>query len=50
MAGVKAAVPEDEQQSVIWVLMLENVSGSEMHARIFGMYCTQNVITKSAVN
>ncbi len=44
------AVPWDEQRSVIWFLMLENVSGSKIHVRMCTVYGTQNVITKSTVN
>ncbi len=34
MAMAPTTAHKDEQQSVIWLLMLENVSGSEIHARM----------------
>ncbi len=50
MAGTYTAVPKNKQQSVIRVLMIENVSGSEIRARICVVYGTENIITKSTVN
>ncbi len=43
------AVSKDKQQSVIQFLMLENVSGSEIHTRMCVVYGAQNVIAKSTV-
>ncbi len=50
MAVTPTAVLKDEQQSFIQFLMLENVSGSEIHRRISVVYGVYNVITKSTVN
>ncbi len=41
------AVPEDEQRSIIWFLILETVSDCEIHARLCTIYGAQNVIAKS---
>ncbi len=48
MAMTPTAVPEDELQ--ILFLMIENVSGSEIHTRMYVVYDTQNAIAKSTVN
>ncbi len=50
MAVTATAVPKDQQRRVIQVLMLENVSDSEIHAKICVVYGMQNVITKSTLN
>ncbi len=50
MAATQTAVPKDEQQSVIRFLTLENVSGSEVHVRMFAVSGMQKFITKSTVN
>ncbi len=42
------AVSKDEQQNVILLFTLENVSGNEIHECV--VYGAQNVITKSTVN
>ncbi len=47
IAVTQTAVPKDEEQSVIYFLMLENVLGSEIYARMCVVYGMQNVITKS---
>ncbi len=49
MSVTLTALPKDKQQSVIQLLMLENVSGSKIHVRICAVYGVQNVITKSTV-
>ncbi len=38
LAETPTAVPKDKQQSLIWFLTLENVSGSEIHARMRVVY------------
>ncbi len=50
MTATLTVVPKDEQQSVIWFLMLENVSNSEIHVRMCVVYGIEKVITKSTVN
>ncbi len=50
MAVTLTVVPEDEQRSVILFLLIENVSYSEIHMRMYVMYDLKNVITKSTVN
>ncbi len=50
MRMTSIAVPNDEQQSVIRFLMLENDLGGEIHARMCAVYGAQNVITKSTVS
>ncbi len=50
MAVTLTAVLKDEQRSVIQFLTLENVSRSEIHARMCAVYGAQNVNTKSTVN
>ncbi len=50
IATTPTAVQNDGQWSVIRFLTLENVSESEVHARMCIVYGTQNVITKSTVN
>ncbi len=44
------SVLEDNQRSVVWFLMLENVLGHEIHAKMYVVYGVQNVIIKSIVN
>ncbi len=46
MEATLTAVPKDEQLSVIWFLMLENVSGSEIHWRprvVYGVQCYHKI-------
>ncbi len=50
LATIPTNVPKDEQQSIIRVLTLENVSGSEIHTRMCVVYVVHNVITISTVN
>ncbi len=50
MAATLMVVPKNEQRSVIWFLMLENVLGGESHIRKCVVYAVQTVITKSTVN
>ncbi len=50
LASTLPAVPNDEQWTVIRFLMLENVSGSEIHMRMCVEYSVQHVIIKSTVN
>ncbi len=49
MATTLTAVLKDEQRSVVWFLILENISGSEIHTRMYVVYGMQNVITTSTV-
>ncbi len=48
--ATQTAVPDDEQQSVIQFLSLENVSCSEIHMKMCVVYGVLNVISKSIVN
>ncbi len=49
-AVTPAAVPKEEQQSVIQILTIKNVSGSEICTRMCVVYGVQNVIRKSTIN
>ncbi len=50
LAATPTAVPKDEQQSVVWFSILENVSDREIQVRMCVVYGMQHVITKSTVN
>ncbi len=50
MVATLIVVPKYEQLGVIQFLKMENVSDSEIHARMCKMYGVQNIIIKSTVN
>ncbi len=50
MAATLTVVHKNKQQSVTQFLMLENVSGSEIHMTMRTMYSVQNFNTKLTVN